>query len=96
MQQQTIKLRAVDIGNAIIEQEMALQASHTYLAAILKHALDKKVSIPKEIFESLQNEQWEVSTSASDTGINFELVDGRELVNKRLGRTAGGLVVPNS
>lgn len=96
MQQPTIRLRAVDIGNAIIEQEMALQSVHTYLAAILKYSLNGRVTVPRDTFESLQSIEWEVATSVNEEGIQFELLEGKELINKRLGRTAGGLVVPGT
>lgn len=96
MQQPTIRLRAVDIGNAIIEQEMALQGAHTYLAAILKNKLNGRVTIPRDTFESLQSTEWEVATSVNEDGVQFELLEGKELINKRLGRTSGGLVVPGT
>lgn len=89
-----VQLKAVDIGNAIIEQEMALQASHTYLGAILKQG-EGRFFVDKETFESLRATQWEVAISTKENGIEFEFLDEKALDNIKLGKTPQGLVVPS-
>jgi hypothetical protein len=94
-QQPAIQLKASDIANAIYQQEQALQTTYTYLAAVLKE-LGGHVSAKKEAFIALQEVgEWEVSANSTEEGITFELLEGREVINKRLGRTAGGIIVPN-
>lgn len=79
---------------AIRALDTALANTRTYVAFILK-ASGGSVDVPKDVWMGL-NEHFEVVVSRDDDKVTFKLLEGQEAINVALGRTPGGLVVPNS
>ena len=93
-QQIQVRLTAIDIANAIMEQEMTVQALNTYLAGALKNA-GGSITVPVSVFEELKDKEWEISYGkVGEDALQFDLLEGKALMNKKLGRSPSGLVTP--